>query len=72
MEESIKTRGVAKTANLLIKSIIFQKIGLFPEKIRSGGDVIWTRKAVDAGFKLVYCKNSVVNYDAKSFRKLIN
>lgn len=71
MEESIKTRGIAKTANLFVRSEVFHKIGQFPAKIRSGGDVIWTRKAVDAGFKLAYCEYAIVNYLAKSFRKLI-
>lgn len=50
MKESVNNRKVAKTARLFIKKSVYDKIGLFPEKVRSGADVRWTKKATNAGF----------------------
>lgn len=71
MKQSIEERKIAKTGNLFIRREVFNIIGLFPEGIRSGGDVRWTRKASSAGFKIVFCKDASVNYPAKPLRKLI-
>jgi len=71
MKESIIDRNVAKAGNLFIRREVFNNVGLFPEGIRSGGDVRWTRSATDAGFKLVYCKDASVWYPAKPLGKLI-
>jgi len=70
MEESIK-KGVAKTANLFIKKSVFDKIGLFPEGIRSGADVRWTYKATSSGLKLVFCPEAIVYKPARSFKELV-
>lgn len=70
MEESIK-KGVAKTANLFIKKSVFDKIGLFPEGIRSGADVRWTYKATSSGLKMVFCHEAIVHKPARSFRELL-
>ncbi len=56
MEESVKLKGVAKTANLIVKAEIFEEVGLFDEGVRSGGDIDWTKKAVESGFKLILIK----------------
>ncbi|MBK1438361.1 glycosyltransferase [Parapedobacter sp. ISTM3] len=70
MEESIK-KGVAKTANLFIKKSVFDKIGLFPEGIRSGADVRWTYKATSNGLKLVFCRDAIVYKPARCFKELL-
>ncbi len=70
MEESIK-KGVAKTANLFIKKTAFDKIGLFPEGIRSGADVRWTYKATSNGLKLVFCPDAIVYKVARGFKELL-
>ncbi|SKB70619.1 Glycosyltransferase, GT2 family [Parapedobacter luteus] len=70
MEESIK-KGVAKTANLFIKKSVFDKIGLFPEGIRSGADVRWTYKATSNGLKLVFCHDAIVYKPARGFKELL-
>jgi len=71
MESSIKERGVAKGGNLFIRKRLFELIGLFPDNLRSGGDVIWTGKATRNGFKLVYAPNAEVLYPARKFFPLI-
>lgn len=66
-ETAIKKRGVAKTASLFIKKGVFDVVGKFPEGVRSGADVRWTKKASDMGFKLAYCNNSIAWKKARTF-----
>jgi len=67
VESDIKTRGVAKTANLFAKRDVFDKIGLFPKDVKSGGDVKWTRKATENSLKLVYSEEAKVRHPARRF-----
>jgi len=63
--------GASTTANLLVKKNIFNSLGLF-SNVQSGGDVEWTKKAVDKGFKLIYCENAKIFHPArKSFKETI-
>lgn len=71
MQYSIEEKNVAKTANLFIKKDVFDKIGVFPEGLRSGGDVRWTSKAKRKGYKLEFCKDAVVYKTARSFFELV-
>ena len=71
MQESIEQKGVAKTANLFIRKGVFEKMGVFPEGLRSGGDVRWTAKATRDGYKLEFCKDAVVYKTARSFWELL-
>ena len=71
MQESIEGKGVAKTANLFIRKEIFEKVGVFPEGLRSGGDVRWTAKASKQGYKLQFCKNAIVYKTARSILELL-
>ena len=61
MREAIVFRKVAKTANLLVRRAVFEAIGPFPEGLRSGGDIRWTRQATAAGYQLVFCEAAMVN-----------
>ncbi len=67
VESDIKGRGVAKTANLFSKRKVFDQIGNFPEDVKSGGDVKWTRKATENNFKLVYSEKAKVRHPARRF-----
>lgn len=67
VESDVKGRGVAKTANLFSKRKVFNEIGLFPEDVKSGGDVEWTRRATDNSFKLVYFEEAKVRHPARRF-----
>lgn len=70
MRESIE-KGVAKTANLFVRKEVFDKIGLFPEGVRSGADVRWTYKATSKGLRLMFCEDAVVYKPARDFRELV-
>lgn len=71
MMESIQKRQVAKAGNLFIRKIVFEKIGCFPEGIRSGGDIRWTSDAVQGGFKIGFCKDAKAQIAAKPILTLI-
>ena len=71
IENNIRTRGVAKTANLFVRKSVFKSIGLFPDHVRSGGDVIWTRQASQAGLKLNYSEKAEVFHPARKLMPLL-
>lgn len=64
-------KGYAKTGNLFIKRQIFDKIGLFPEGIRSGGDVWWTKRATEAGYKIKFSEEAYAWYPPRPLLPLI-
>lgn len=70
-KRDITTRNLAKTANLLVQRHVFEAIGLFPSEVRSGGDVIWTKKATDAQFKLVYAADAEVFHPTRGLLPLL-
>jgi glycosyltransferase AglE len=65
MKQTILRRKRAITANLFVRRAVVVGIGPFPEGIRSGGDLRWTRRATRAGYKLVYCELAVVHKPAR-------
>jgi glycosyltransferase involved in cell wall biosynthesis len=71
MREAIWLRKVAMTANLFAKRSVFEALGPFPEGLRSGGDMRWTRRATQAGYKLVFCESALVKKAARSHWALI-
>lgn len=64
-------KGQAPTANLFVKRILFESIGQFPEGVRSGGDVLWTRQATQHGYKLAFCRKAVAVKPARSLSALL-
>lgn len=71
IRKGIEQRKVCKTANLFVRQRVFESIGLFPNHLKSGGDVIWTQKATDAQFKLVYSSAAEVYHPARKIRSLL-
>lgn len=69
--ESKINRGVAATCNLFVKAEIFNRIGLFPDNVKSGGDVQWTRKATENGCSLIYAPDAVVYHPARMLGELL-
>jgi len=69
--ESKINRGVAATCNLFVKAEIFNRIGLFPDNVKSGGDVQWTQKATESGCSLIYAPDAVVYHPARMFGELL-
>jgi glycosyltransferase involved in cell wall biosynthesis len=71
IKKNISERKVGKTANLFVKSNVIQKTGLFPENLKSGGDVIWTRKAVRDGFRIGFAPRAAVAHPARAIVQLL-
>ncbi len=71
MEQSITTRKVAKTANLFVNRRVFDEVGPFPHELKSGGDILWTKKATSAGFELVYAPKAEVGHPTRRLRELV-
>lgn len=57
--------GFAATANLLVRRSVLDEVGAFNERLRSGGDDELSRRAVAAGFRLVYADDVVVGHRAR-------
>ena len=65
-------RNFAATANAFTHKSVFDRIGLFNEAIKSGGDNEWGKRAFGAGYPIVYCPDAVVNHPARSrFRQVL-
>ncbi len=69
---SIIQKGYATTANLAVRKDLIDKIGLFPEGIRTGGDMQWTKRATNAGYKLIYAKKAIVFKKPRKKEEIIN
>lgn len=71
MKELVENRGVAAACNLFVRREVFDKVGLFEENLRSGGDLRWTKKATDFGFRLSYSADARVLMTPKKFKILL-
>jgi len=71
VEESIQTLRACMTGNLFVRRRVFDHVGLFETDLRSGGDMRWTRRATDAGHRLVFAPEAVVSYPARPLWRLL-
>jgi len=60
VQRQIETNRACMTANLLVRRRVIDAVGPFDPEVRSGGDGRWTRRATDAGFRLVYAPDAEV------------
>ncbi len=70
-ESVIKDRNAATTANLFVKSSLFERIGLFTDSVKSGDDIRWTSEATRTGFLLVYAPNAIVKHPTRRLKELL-
>lgn len=68
---SIEKMNAATTANLLVKSFLFENIGLFPDSVKSGGDIQWTSRATKAGFILIHAPKAIVHHPTRRLQELL-
>ncbi len=68
---SIDAHRACMTGNLFVRRRVLETVGLFDPDIRSGGDMRWTRRATDAGFRLVHAPAAVVSYPARRLGPLL-
>ncbi len=71
MRHNVETRGVAKTGNLFVRKEVFDRIGPFREDVRSGGDVEWTGRATNTGFRIIYDEDVIVKKQARKLGPLL-
>ncbi|MFX0103177.1 MAG: glycosyltransferase [Candidatus Hodarchaeota archaeon] len=64
-------QNVAKTANLFVRKRVFDEIGLFPSYLKSGGDVVWTKRASQDGYLLIYASRAIVHHPARNLIQLL-
>jgi len=65
------SRGVSGAGNLFVKSQLFDQVGLFVARVKSGGDIQWTQKATRRGFSLVYAPRAIVRHPARPLGQLL-
>jgi len=63
-EENIQ-QGFTVTANLFSSRWVFEQLGPFDQGLKSFGDVDWTSRAVQRGYKLAYCDEASVRHPAR-------
>jgi glycosyltransferase involved in cell wall biosynthesis len=68
-EEKVK-QGFCGTANMFVKSSVFNSLGMFPQNVKSGGDIFFSKKATISGFKLVYSPKAIVYHPTRRFWSL--
>ncbi len=64
-EEYISIDQYAVTANLITRRDVFEKVGLFNSRLKSGGDREWGERVVAAGYKVVYGDDVCVGHPAR-------
>lgn len=70
-KRNVEKNGTAKGLNLFCKRAVFDKIGLFPGKSRSGEDVLWTKTVSRSGLNLMYCDEAAVSYPSRNTGQLL-
>lgn len=69
--KNVKYEYGLPSGNLFARKRLFQDLGLFDTKSKSGNDIAWTKKAIKAGYKVAYAPKSKVYYPGKSYRRLL-
>jgi GT2 family glycosyltransferase len=68
----IKNTQAAVTANMISKRKVFDKVGLFNDNLKSGGDLEWGSRASGADFQIIYCDKCYVKHPSRSIKELIH
>jgi len=58
------------TVNVFFKKNIFDKIGLFNSSLKSGADILLSKKAFLSGFIICFCSDSFVYHPTRNFKNL--
>jgi glycosyltransferase involved in cell wall biosynthesis len=62
---NIRRNRYSVTANAFTSRHVFDRVGTFNARLKSGGDVEWGRRVDAAGYKLVYADDTVVAHPAR-------
>jgi len=58
--------GMAATGNMISRKTVFDKVGVFNDKLMSGGDGEWGRRASKQGSRIAYLKTCVVYHPTRA------
>jgi cellulose synthase/poly-beta-1,6-N-acetylglucosamine synthase-like glycosyltransferase len=64
-QEEFVQNGFCGTGNVLIRRQVFEKMGYFDTRMVSSGDKVFTQRAREAGFRLVYCPEARVYHETR-------
>lgn len=65
-ERSVKEIGFGATANVVLRRSVFDRIGMFNERLYAAGDREFGMRAVDAGVKVAYSARAIVHHPPRS------
>jgi GT2 family glycosyltransferase len=68
-ETYIKNERYAATANMFVYRSVAQKVGGFDGTLKSGGDFDFGRRVSDAGYRLDFVPDAIVNHPARATYK---
>lgn len=69
-QRNSEKEGKCAGGNLIVKKEIFKKIGYFDERLISGGDGEWTKRATQYGFKIRYYEDVKIYHPPEGFFSL--
>lgn len=70
-ERTVRRAGFGVTANLFVPRVLFEQLGGFHRRTRSGGDRDFCQRAVSAGAGLIFSRESLVGHPARDWRDLV-
>lgn len=65
-EKYVEESHYGATANLFTFKRVFEKVGLFNDNLKSGGDADWGNRVFAADYQLIYAKDVVVLHPARN------
>lgn len=65
-DKYVERQGMGATANMFSRKSVFKAVGNFNEKLMSGGDLEWGRRANAAGCNIHYVATVIVKHPARS------
>lgn len=69
-EHYIRRLHFAATANLFTRRSVFDRVGRFDSRLKSGGDTCWGLAAYRQGYRLEYAPDAIVEHAARNRREL--
>ncbi len=64
-KEDVEIYHFGSTANVFTSKEVFDRVGLFDDRLKSGGDNQWGRRVYAAGYTLAYADDAVIAHPAR-------
>ncbi|QRQ99467.1 glycosyltransferase [Dyadobacter sandarakinus] len=64
-QEDIAKSGLSVTGNMFAYKSVFDAVGNFNNTLLSGGDYEWSKRAEQAGFKIIFGENVAIRHPAR-------